>query len=152
MFYREVCESQELEHSLFKPATVTQVLPTQPPAPLPPPGLDSSRQQYLYRHIREFVADEWKDTTCPVPGSVFPLTSAEPQPSTSSRDVRQEAASSSDEGEGDTAPKPARGRGRRGRGRGRGRGAKSLLSLAAWTTTEIAVNLGSQVQSTLDAA
>ena len=122
MYVSERCAAEEVEHNLFKLRAADKTLPTEPPAPLPPPGLDSSRQHYLYRHIREFVADQWKDTVCPVPGSVFPLTEADPQPSTSC-EVRQEEELSSDNSEGVASPKPVR-----GRGRGRGRGAKKAVS------------------------
>jgi hypothetical protein len=34
---------------------------------LTPPPLDYKRQEYLYRNIRPFVRDEFKDITCPQP-------------------------------------------------------------------------------------
>ena len=34
---------------------------------LTPPPLDYKRQEYLYKNIRPFVRDEFKDITCPSP-------------------------------------------------------------------------------------
>jgi len=34
---------------------------------LTPPPLDYKRQEYLYRNIRQYVRDEFKDITCPRP-------------------------------------------------------------------------------------
>ena len=31
------------------------------------PGIDRKRQTYLYKHIRQFVAEESRDIMCPMP-------------------------------------------------------------------------------------
>jgi len=71
---KETADAEEKSFRLFKPNINSDLLPRVVPAPIPPPGLDGPRQEYLYRHIREFVEDPWKDVMCPLPGTVFPLT------------------------------------------------------------------------------
>jgi len=42
---------------------------SQYPAVIQPPGLSNERQAYLYREIREFVAEEHRDLACPRPSA-----------------------------------------------------------------------------------
>ncbi|XP_041372854.1 uncharacterized protein LOC121386122 [Gigantopelta aegis] len=42
-----------------------------------PPGLLLQRQQYLYKSIREFVDDPFKDIVCPRPDEMLPANSDE---------------------------------------------------------------------------
>jgi hypothetical protein len=44
-----------------------QSFPVGRPHVIPPPGLPLQRQQYLFKHIREFVDDPYKDIVCPQP-------------------------------------------------------------------------------------
>ena len=41
--------------------------PNGQPLVIPPPGLSLQRQQYLYKNIREFVDEPYKDQVCPKP-------------------------------------------------------------------------------------
>ena len=137
VFVRETAAAAETPHQLFK-GSADASLSCQQPAALKPPGLDAARQTYLYRHIREFVSDEWKDTVCPVPGSVFPLT-VTVNPSSPQQPCQDEE----ERGSSDTEPaSPVKGG--RGRGRGRGRGSRSKPPAASCsrTTDEVAVNVG----------
>ena len=118
VYVRETASSVEVEHQLFKAAMTPTQLPSTPPVPLTPPGLDAARQTYLYKYIREYVDDQWKDSVCPLPGSVFPVTTANCQSSISEG---PQSYGSSD-AEVSTPVKGGRGRGSRGRGRGGGRG------------------------------
>jgi len=111
---RETISSAEVEHYLLKSTVSPRAVLTHPPAALEPPGLDASRQSYLYRYIRDYVEEPWKDIMCPVPGTVFPLTDPPLQPSTST--AHDSDAASSD---AEYLP-PKRGRGRASHGQGRG--------------------------------
>ena len=66
--------------------------------------------------------DQWKDSVCPLPGSVFPVTTTKCQSSTS--DGSQSDGSS--DAKVSKPVKDGRGRGSRGRGGGRGGGRAKL--------------------------
>jgi len=74
----ETVSHPEVEHHLLKSGVPPSALPSQPPAALQPPGLD-------------YVEEPWKDIMCPLPGSVFPLTDSESQPSTSTAQQSNDA-------------------------------------------------------------
>ena len=153
---RETVGQPEIDHHLLKSGVQPSTLPSQPPAALKPPGLDAARQTYLYRYIREYVEEPWKDIMCPLPGSVFPLTDSEPQPSTLAAHQSDDAASDSElqspvtsgrgrascgRGRGcgrsrdqtttETEGRGRGGRGRTSRGRGRGRGDQTITVASA---------------------
>ncbi|XP_076449423.1 uncharacterized protein LOC143285915 [Babylonia areolata] len=65
VFFKSGLLDEEQSRQLVKPAGY-QGLAAMPLA-LPPPGLDYTRQNYLYTAIREFVKEEHKDTVCPPP-------------------------------------------------------------------------------------
>jgi hypothetical protein len=70
-FYRETTISEEKEFILLQPDKTVDHLPTSEPEAIPCPGLSADRQDYLYRQIRQYVADPWKDVMCPAPGTFF---------------------------------------------------------------------------------
>jgi len=113
VYVRETVDSREVKHHLLKSAA--KDITFQPRAALKPPGLDAARQTYLYRHIRDYVEDPWKDTMCPLPGTVFPLSYFCP----SAPEACHSDALSSDS-EVYTPIKRGTGRGRSSRGRRRG--------------------------------
>jgi hypothetical protein len=42
-------------------------LPKSAPSAIVPPGLDRARREYLFKNIRPYVEDPWKDVMCPEP-------------------------------------------------------------------------------------
>lgn len=67
--FKETARDHEEQFSFLKPGIQISAVPEILPQPIPPPGLDQARQEYLYRHIREFVEDPWKDVLCPLPST-----------------------------------------------------------------------------------
>lgn len=141
VYTRATASDAEEECQLWRSGAVGSGLPCQLPAAIPPPGLDVARQTYLYKHIREYVDDEWKDVMCPAPGTVYPLSA----PSFSDAADYMSSSSSDEADVKDASPEDVcpsrrgRGRGRGGRGRdskmdkaaGRGRGRGSKTAHAA---------------------
>ena len=66
VFYKTRIEEEEQKFLLFKK---TAALPREKPPSLPSPGLDFQRRDYLYKNIRQFVPDEFKDVMCPCPNT-----------------------------------------------------------------------------------
>ena len=64
VFFKTRINDPEQKFVLCKNASA---LPKEKPPALPPPGLDYARRDYLFRNIRQFVPDEFKDTMCPNP-------------------------------------------------------------------------------------
>ena len=65
-----VANSSYIEFNLFKKASVSEIIKEIKSFSIiiiTPPTLDYKRQEYLYRNIRPFVRDEFKDITCPQP-------------------------------------------------------------------------------------
>ena len=154
VYVRETVDRPEGDHHLLKSGVPPSALPSQPLAALEPPGLDAARQTYLYRYIRDYVEESWKDIMCPLPGSVFPLTGPVSQPSTAAAHQSDDASSESEvhsrvtSGRGsaslgrkrshdqttavDAAASETEGRGRGGRtGRGRRRGDQTTTVASA---------------------
>ena len=73
--YKQTADSNEQQFVMFRADTDPGQLSAAPAQAISPPGLNGSRQTYLYQHIRDFVADPWKDVMCPRPGTVFPISS-----------------------------------------------------------------------------
>lgn len=48
-------------------------LPSDPPTAILPPGLDQKRLDYLYKNIRQFVDEPFKDIVCPDPETFPPV-------------------------------------------------------------------------------
>ncbi|MGH0121100.1 UNVERIFIED_CONTAM: hypothetical protein FKN15_070769 [Acipenser sinensis] len=73
---------------------------TSAPNPIQTPGLDMSKQQYLYKLIQQFVEDPWKDVMCPLPGTFFqdlaPVGPPVATPSSGSSESSPSVASSVD--------------------------------------------------------
>ena len=65
MCVREKLDSPVEEHQLLK--VPPEDVPSTRPAILTPQGLSAERQQELFRHIRPYVRDPYKDVTCPAP-------------------------------------------------------------------------------------
>ena len=65
VFVRELSDSPEVEISLLKEPWTTD--PEELPAVIPPRGLSTERQWYLYEQIRPFCPDDDKDYVCPLP-------------------------------------------------------------------------------------
>ena len=105
------------------------LLPPAAPVAIKPPGLGYERQQYLYKNIRRFVKDCYKDVLCPSPPeredtpdagpSAAPDAVAAPRGGLRGRCHRTRQPSRS--------PSPLRKRGRRGR-RGGARGRRGGAS------------------------
>jgi hypothetical protein len=62
---KEYSETGTATHHLLKCAP--EDVPHGKPELIVPPGLNDQRRAYLYKDIREFVADEYKDIVCPNP-------------------------------------------------------------------------------------
>jgi len=77
VFFKQAVNGEQQQFVMFRTNTEDRQLSATVPEPISPPGLDGPRQSYLYKQIRDFVSDPWKDVMCPPPGTVFPITSDE---------------------------------------------------------------------------
>ena len=68
VFYREMLADEEKNFSFVSSDQVLDDMPRE----VHPQGLSVSRQEYLFRHIRQFVRDEAKDILTPVPTAPRP--------------------------------------------------------------------------------
>lgn len=122
VFVKTSADGAEQPFVLFRGSS--GCVPQNEPVPIPPPGLDGQRQEYLYRHIREFVEDECKDTLCPQPGSVFPLTTQPCRDDVQVQESSDEKLDSDNDLSDDDSLECETLRPRAKRGRTRGRGLK----------------------------
>ena len=76
VYVAEHADTAELRIDLTKSATTWSPDPNVLPPIVPPKGLSSERQWYLYDQIRELCPDSDKDITCPLPGVPRTTTSA----------------------------------------------------------------------------
>jgi len=95
-----------------------QMLSTTPcPKGLPPlllpKGLDAKRKVYLYKEIRDFCKEEYKDTVCPDPGYVQQMDISPTATDSDSGNIPADSALAQE------IPKSRRGRGRGRRATGR---------------------------------
>jgi hypothetical protein len=60
-------EFKLLKASKFEVSKVIRKIKSLPFPVLVPPPMKYERQEYLYKHVRPFVSDEFKDITCPQP-------------------------------------------------------------------------------------
>lgn len=67
LFVKSHADDTEREITLLKPTVRHEDLTTGRVMPeiLPPGGMTLERQRYLFRMVRPFVRDPFKDTTCP---------------------------------------------------------------------------------------
>ncbi|RXM31339.1 hypothetical protein EOD39_7117 [Acipenser ruthenus] len=97
VFYKEHADGEEQHLKLL---VREDNLPTSAPNPIQTPGLDMSKQQYLYKLIQQFVEDTWKDVMCPLPGTFFqdpaPVGPPVATPSSGSSESSPSVASSVD--------------------------------------------------------
>lgn len=88
-----------------------------------PAGLSHDRQTYLYREIREFVAEEHRDLVCPPPKSMSSSIDHELSDDETVIDEVDTSVNAASAEPTDYEPAAKRGRGRPRKGpRGRGRG------------------------------
>ena len=76
VFCKQTASGTEQQFFLLRTDRHHRQLSVRVPPPISPPGLDGPRQQYLYRQIRDFVSDPWKEVMCPLRGTVFPVDNA----------------------------------------------------------------------------
>ena len=68
MFVREAVDAPEKEVRLLKAGvSVTDVKAAPLPEEVHDAGLSTKRKEYLYKEVREFVAEGRKDVLCPCP-------------------------------------------------------------------------------------
>ena len=65
VFLRRVCDGPVTEVKLWKGRQ--ELIEDELPPVVPPKGLTSERQWYLYDKIRRYCRDECKDFNCPLP-------------------------------------------------------------------------------------
>lgn len=67
MYVRERADQVETEIVLLKSAVTPEDLTANTVMPdiVPPGGISPERQKYLYRMVRPFVRDPYKELTCP---------------------------------------------------------------------------------------
>ena len=65
VFLRRICDGPVTEVKLWKGCQ--ELIEDELPPVVPPKGLTSERQWYLYDKIRRYCRDECKDITCPLP-------------------------------------------------------------------------------------
>jgi hypothetical protein len=64
-------ESEPTTHHLLK--CNPEEVPQQKPPVIVPPGLSEQRKAYLFKEIREFVAEDCRDLVCPNPAELIPV-------------------------------------------------------------------------------
>lgn len=69
VFVKNDAEAEEVSFRVLLPNTT---FPDGEAPTIDPPGLPLPRQQYLYKSIREFVDDPYKDIVCPRPNVMPP--------------------------------------------------------------------------------
>ncbi|ELT90677.1 hypothetical protein CAPTEDRAFT_189695 [Capitella teleta] len=66
VLFRENSDAEWASFNIFNSLD----LPQRDPKPIPPPGLDRKRIEYLYHSIRPYVPEEFKDIVCPPPAGL----------------------------------------------------------------------------------
>lgn len=118
VFVKEHSESAETEFNILMSDSS---FPRGAPDVLAPPGLPLQRQQYLYKSIREYVDEPFKDTVCPKPDA---LPNVEEDETVIITETRKDSDGHErvKRGRGKGSHRGQTGGGRRGCGRGHSRG------------------------------